>query len=94
MKEMIKMKKLSDYNYITNDRDAFIWAWNKVLSKYGYVTVACFKELLFGSEDTISFVDHKVGWTEPLTTGDFIERRHIVGGVGYQLNLSKPKELA
>lgn len=88
------MEKLNGYNCITNDRDAFIWAWNQVLSKYGCVTVACFKELLSVSEDTISFVDHKVGWTERLTIDDFIERRRIIGGVDYQLNLSKPKELA
>lgn len=88
------MEKINDYTYITNDRDAFIWAWNKVLSKYGCVTVACFKELFLVSEDTLSFVDHKVGWTERLTIDDFIERRRIFGGVDYQLNLSKPKELA
>lgn len=88
------MKKINDYNYITNDRDAFIWAWNKVLSKYGCVTIACFKELLSVSGGIISFEDHKVGWTERLTIDDFIERRRIFGGVDYQLILSEPKELA
>ena len=88
------MRKTNDYNCITNDPGAFIWAWNKVLSKHGNVTVANFKELLLGSEDGVSYMDHKVGWTKRLTIGDFIERRRIVGGVDYQLNLPKPKELA
>lgn len=88
------MTKVNEQDYRFRDPDAFIWAWNKVLSKYGDVTVANFKELLIGSEDKVTFTDHKIGWTEKLTPDDFRRRRLMGGGFTYQLILPEPRELA